>query len=303
MSISIDVGGTFTDFVVINKEVEHYKVSSTPNNPEEAISKGIEKTKIEGDIFHGTTVATNAFLEKEGVETAFITNERFEDLLFIGRQDRPKLYDLTVRKPKPPLKKEKCFGIDCRTISDGKIEKEVKRKSVEDILDNINNENLSFAVCLLHSYKNPEQEKMIGKILEEKGYPCSLSSEVSREFREYERGMTTLLDAYLNPLIEDYFNSLTTILGQEPYIMKSSGGLEKSSSVKAVDTFYSGPAGGVAGAEFLSSLTGIDNIVTFDMGGTSADMVSIVEGEISWKDEGKIGDFPVQSRMVDIVTV
>ncbi len=302
MSISIDVGGTFTDFVVIEDEVKHFKISSTPSNPENAISNGIKNTKISGDIFHGTTVATNAFLEKEGVETAFITNKGFEDLLFIGRQERPNLYDLTVKKPKPPLEKEKCFGVDCRTTSEGKIEKEVTRESVEDILDGVDSD-LSFAICLLHSYKNPKQERLIGNILEEKGYHYSLSSEVSREFREYERGMTTLLDAYLNPLIEYYFNSLTEILGQEPYIMKSSGGLEKSSSVKAVDTFYSGPAGGVAGAEFLSSLTGIKNIVTFDMGGTSADMASIVNGEISWKDEGEIGDFPVQSRMVDIVTV
>jgi len=302
MSISIDVGGTFTDFVIIEDEIKHFKISSTPSNPENAILKGTKDLKIKGDIFHGTTVATNAFLEKEGVETAFITNKGFENILFIGRQERPNLYDLSVKKPKPPLKMENCFGIYCRTTADGKKEKKIDKKSVEKILAKID-DDLSLAVCLLHSYKNPEQEKKIGEILEEKGYHHSLSSEVSREFREYERGMTTLLDAYLNPLIEEYFDSLTKILDQEPYIMKSSGGLEKSSSVKAVDTFYSGPAGGVAGAAFLSSLTGKNNIVTFDMGGTSADMASIVDGQISWKDEGEIGDFPVQSRMVDIVTV
>lgn len=303
MSISIDVGGTFTDFVVIDEDVKHFKISSTPSNPENAILEGTKDMEIDGDVFHGTTVATNAFLEKEGVETAFITNKGFEDILYIGRQDRPRLYDLTVRRPKPPLEKKYCFGVDCRTTVNGNTEKNVKKESILDILDNIGDKNLSFAVCLLHSYKNPEQERKIGDILEEKGHHYSLSSEVSREFREYERGMTTLLDAYLNPLIDEYFDSLTDILDQEPYIMKSSGGLEKSSSVKAVDTFYSGPAGGVAGASFLSSLTGIENIVTFDMGGTSADMASIVDGEISWKDEGEIGDFPVQSRMVDIVTV
>ncbi|MFP4051077.1 MAG: hydantoinase/oxoprolinase family protein [Thermoplasmata archaeon] len=303
MSISIDVGGTFTDFVIIDRDVRHFKISSTPSNPENAISEGIKGMKVSGDVFHGTTVATNAFLEKEGVKTAFITNEGFEDILFIGRQERPNLYDFTVSKPKPPLEEKYCFGIDCRTKADGKIEKKVDEESVLDILQEIDDEELSFAVCLLHSYKNPEQEKYIGDILEREGYHYSLSSDVSREFREYERGMTTLLDAYLNPLINDYFASLNKILGKEPYIMKSSGGLEKSSSIKAADTFYSGPAGGVAGAEFLSSLTGIDNIVTFDMGGTSADMASIVGGEISWKDEGEIGDFPVQSRMVDIVTV
>ena len=303
MSISIDVGGTFTDFVVIDKEVKHFKVSSTPEDPENAIFKGTKNMKIKGDVFHGTTVATNAFLEKEGVETSFITNKGFEDIIFIGRQDRPNLYEFTVKRPKPPLKRENCFGVDCRVTADGDVEKKIDDKEVRNILEEFEDKRLSFAVCLLHSYKNPEQEKKIGNILEKEGYHYSLSHEVSREFREYERGMTTLLDAYLNPLVDNYFKSLTDILGQEPYLMKSSGGLEKASSVKAVDTFYSGPAGGVAGAAFLSSLTGIDNIVTFDMGGTSADMASIVDGKISWKDQGEIGDFPVQSRMVDIVTV
>ncbi|MEF8832398.1 MAG: hydantoinase/oxoprolinase N-terminal domain-containing protein, partial [Candidatus Thermoplasmatota archaeon] len=226
MSISIDIGGTFTDFVVIEDKIKYFKMPSTPEQPEKAITKALERENIEVDenVFHGTTVATNAFIEGKGVESAFLTNEGFEDILFIGRQTRPDLYDLETQKPKPPLKKENTFGLSCRTGPKGQLIEEVKREEVERIAEELSEKDLSAAVCLLHSYKDPEQEKKIGEVLEEYDLNYSLSHLVTGEFREYERGLTTLLDSYLGPLVEDYFASLTDIFGKEPYIMKSGGG-------------------------------------------------------------------------------
>lgn len=305
MSISIDIGGTFTDFVIIDHDIKHFKIASTPEHPEKAIRKALDRENIEvkDDVFHGTTVATNAFIESEGIESAFLTNKGFEDILFIGRQTRPELYELDVNKPKPPLKKENTFGISCRTNANGQVSEEIDQSEVEEIARKLSEKELSAAVCLLHSYRNPEQEKKIGKTLEEYDIDHSLSHRVTGEFREYERGLTTLLDSYLGPLVEDYFHSLTGIFGKEPYIMKSGGGLEKSSKIDAVDCLYSGPAGGIAGGAYIAKKLGMPNIVTFDMGGTSADMATVIDGEISWKDQGEIESFPIQSKMVDIVTV
>lgn len=305
MSISIDIGGTFTDFVIIDEGIEHFKIPSTPDRPERAIQEALERKNIEvkKDVFHGTTVATNAFIEKKGVESAFLTNESFEDILFIGRQTRPELYELDIHKPKPPLSKENIFGISSRTGPNGQVINEIDEEEVKEIAEELSKNDLSVAVCLLHSYKNPNQEKKVGGILDSFNVNHSLSHQVTGEFREYERGLTTLLDSYLGPLVEDYFESLIDIFGKEPYIMKSGGGLEKSSKVDAVDCLYSGPAGGVAGGAFIAQKLEMPNIVTFDMGGTSADMATVVNGEISWKDQGKIEGFPIQSKMVDIVTV
>ncbi len=303
MSISIDVGGTFTDFVVIDDEIKHFKLSSTPDNPARCIKEGIRGMDLEGDIFHGTTVATNAIIEKKGVGCAFVTNRDFEDILFIGRQTRPKLYDIHPQKPKPPLERENCFGIDGRINAGGEIIEEIDEQKIHELGRSLKDKNLPAAVCLLHAYADPVHENKVGEIFDEYDLEYSLSSQVSSEYREYERGMTTLLETYLSPLVKIYFKQLRKVFQKDPLIMKSGGGLELSSSVKAVDTIYSGPAGGVAGGKYISDITGCENIVTFDMGGTSADIAAIVDGEISWKDQGEIEGFPVQSKMVDIVTV
>ncbi|MGM0510909.1 MAG: hydantoinase/oxoprolinase family protein [Thermoplasmatota archaeon] len=303
MSISIDVGGTFTDFVVIDDEIKHFKLSSTPVDPARCIKNGIQDLALQGDIFHGTTVATNAIIEKNGVDCAFITNKNFRDILFIGRQTRPKLYDFHPQKPKPPLERKNCYGIGGRIDVAGEIIDELDTKEIHGLAEELKDKDLSPAVCLLHAYADPMHENKIGKIFDEYDLDYSLSSQVSSEYREYERGMTTLLETYLSPLVKNYFKKLRKIFQKDPLIMKSGGGLEISSSVKAVDTIYSGPAGGVAGGKFISDITSCENIVTFDMGGTSADIAAIVDGEIGWKDQGEIGGFPVQSKMVDIVTV
>ncbi|MFW6041008.1 MAG: hydantoinase/oxoprolinase family protein, partial [Thermoplasmatota archaeon] len=304
MTLSIDIGGTFTDFVLIDKgNIKHFKCPSNPINPENAIKEGLKDKDFEGECYHGTTVATNAFLEGKGVKTAFITNKGFEDILFIARQDRPELYNLHVKKPEPPIKREHCYGIQGRINSKGEVIEDLDLGQIKDVARVLKINGLSASICLLHSYINPKHELEVGKILDGFDVNYSLSSQVSREFREYERGLTTVLDAYLSPLLKNYFDSIEKIIGKEPWIMKSSGGLEKASDIDPVDTLFSGPAGGVAGGQHVSKLANISNLVTFDMGGTSADMATIIGGQISWKDEGMIDRFPIQSKMVDIVTV
>lgn len=321
MVLAVDVGGTFTDFILIEDGITCYKLPSTPDDPSRSVIEGIEGKDITGDIFHGTTIATNAFLEGKGADTAFITNRGFEDILFIGRQTRPKLYDLFVKKDKPPVSSGHSYGILGRIGSNGDIIQELNQKELNVLADELKKKDLCAAVCLFHSYKNPLHEKRVGNILKQNDIPHSLSCDVTGEYREYERGMTTLIDAYLKPTVKDYFDELSSSLPKTPLIMKSNGGLDEAGRVEPVDTFLSGPAGGAAGGRFIAKHTGIKNLVTFDMGGTSADMCSIVDGEITWKDQGRIGsfqvdlessareesgesqDFPVQSEMVDIVTV
>ncbi|KXA98173.1 hypothetical protein AKJ39_02435 [candidate division MSBL1 archaeon SCGC-AAA259J03] len=306
MTIAIDVGGTFTDFVVRSgdKHVEHFKVPSTPESPEKAVSGGVERVEeLGGEVFHGSTVATNAFLEGRGSDAAFLTNRGFEDTLYIGRQKRPCLYDLHVSKEKPPLNPDDCYGIPGRIDEKGRIVEKLDEDHAERTAEKLKREGKSAAVCFLHSYINPEHEEKVGKILGEYGVPFSLSSCVTGEFREYERGMTTLMDAYLSPLVGSYLETIEGMLDREPLIMKSSGGLERASSVDPVSMFLSGPAGGVAGGAYISEETGVDDLITFDMGGTSADVATVRNGEIAWKDEGRIGDFPVQKRMVDILSI
>ncbi len=302
MQIAIDVGGTFTDFVVIDGDsVDHFKIPSVPEAPWKAVQQGIRGLGPLGAVFHGTTIGTNAFLEGKGAETVFITNKGFEDLLSIGRQTRPKLYDLHVRNKKPPV--HTCFGIKGRLDAEGGEIEPLNTEEIEDIARELSEERLSAAVCLLHSYAGGIHENAVGDILSRYGVPYSLSSRISPEYREYERGLTTFMDAYLTPIMKRYFRKLEDILNADPYIIKSSGTLERPSTISPVDTLLSGPAGGTAGAVHISRLTGVNNLITLDIGGTSADMSTIIDGNLSWKDQGDIDGFPILSKMVDIVTV
>lgn len=301
MIVSMDVGGTFTDILVLDEGLRRLKIPSTPDDPAEAVIRGFP---LGADTFiHGTTVATNAFLEGKGVRTAFITNQNFEDILFIGRQVRPKLYDLHIDKPEPPLLTEDCYGIPGRMDSNGDVICDTDPQRIREMALSLKKKGCSAAVCFLHSYKNSDHEEMVGRILDSHGISHSLSHRVSNEFREYERGITTLLDAYIGPVVRNYFKRIRDRTGIDPLVMKSSGDLELSSRINPIDTFYSGPAGGAAGGEYISKILGIGNLITLDMGGTSADMATVLKGKMGWKDQALVGAFPVQSRMADIVTV
>jgi N-methylhydantoinase A len=307
--IGVDTGGTFTDFIVIRGDaIEVFKEFSTPGRPEEAILRGM--AKISGDtdleIIHGSTVATNALLERKGARTALLTTAGFEDVLVIGRQTRRELYNISVTRPQPIISEQLRFGVKERVLYDGTIEQEIDHIQVQGIVDRLRRESVeSVAVCLLFSFANPSHEEAIGEALRPLGIPVSLSSRTMPEYREYERTSTTVINAYLAPKMSEYLNRLSDrIQSRSLRVMQSNGGAAaaRTASEFPVRTIVSGPAGGVVGAAHVASISGYLNIVTFDMGGTSTD-VALCKGEIQVTHEGEIDGLPVGVPMIDIHTV
>ncbi len=310
MHLSTDVGGTFTDFVVFDKEgFRTFKIPSTPKTPEKAITQGLEQLDVTPSTYsHGTTVGTNAVLERKGAKTAFITTRGFRDILTLRRQTRPKLYDLAVELTEPLVPREYCYEVTERIGSEGEVLRPLNRGDLKQLVSKLKKDQIeSVAISCLFSFLNPDHERAIGEAINE-SCDCyvSLSSEVLPEFREYERGSTTALDAYIRPIIHAYISRLEKSLGgKDLYIMKSSGGVVKSGAIKSkpVNILLSGPAGGVAASKFLGNLLGIKNMITFDMGGTSTDVSTIVDGKITWTSDGILGSLPLKIPIVDIVTV
>ncbi|MGA1790164.1 MAG: hydantoinase/oxoprolinase family protein [bacterium] len=308
--IGVDTGGTFTDFVF--KDGDRwgvYKCLSTPRNPAEAVLAGLrhitgEKAK---QIVHGSTVATNALLEKKGVKTALITTKGFEDIVEIGRQNRHRIYDLAYRKESPLVPGSLRFGVRERTLCTGQILEAVDMEEVKGILPKIRESGAeSVAVCFLFSYLNPDHERQVGDLLVQFTIPVSLSHEILSEFREYERTSTTLINAYVSPKMKGYVSHLIDALdqGDSLRVMQSNGG---SISVEiamreSVRTILSGPAGGAVGAYEIGKMAGFDKIISFDMGGTSTD-VSLMDNRLSLTLESRIAGYPVKVPMIDIHTV
>lgn len=309
MPISTDIGGTFTDFVCFDgTEIKTFKVPSTPQNPELAIAEGLTRLSRAASFSHGTTLATNAVLERKGARTGLVTTKGFADILKIGRQQRTHLYKLDSARPTPLV--DTYFEIPERVSSTGEILASPANEEIETVLERIKSKDIdSLAICFLFSFLNPENERIVKDRLLKDGLSVSCSSDVLPEFREYERMSTTVLDAYLKRAVERYLTSMEALLeenGMERfYVMQSNGGVVKAGVMKAkpVNMLLSGPAGGVAASKFLSSLIGINNLITFDMGGTSADVSTIVNGHLSWTSEGSINGLPIRMPMVDIVTV
>ncbi|HUG81323.1 MAG TPA: hydantoinase/oxoprolinase family protein [Bryobacterales bacterium] len=302
--IGVDTGGTFTDLIVWDgKRYRAIKVRSTPDDPARAILEGIGDLTPR-EVVHGSTVATNALLEGKGARTAFVTTEGFEDMLRIGRQNRPELYNfLAAARPQlvPP---ELTFGTPERMLHDGAVEKELTDADAEALARRIRDTGAeSVAVCLLHSYANHAHERLLGEKLN--GLFVSLSHQILPEYREYERASTTLVNAYVSPLMDRYLRRLDAELGTARLrVFQSNGGsiAARSAGRSAVHTVLSGPAGGVLGAAAVARAAGYDRIISFDMGGTSTD-VSLYDGAFSYTTETKIGDFPVRVPMLDIHTV
>jgi len=299
----VDVGGTFTDFVRFRgREVVAAKLPST-RDPSVAVLQGMRE--LGGSAMaHGTTAATNAILERNGARTAFVTTAGFEDLLVIGRQNRPSLYDLRVIRPDPVVPREMCFGFRERVDARGRVLVRPTTREIRRIARAVRASGAeSVAVSLLFSFLRPEHEQLLGKGLY--GLSISLSHEVLAEFREYERSSTTALDAYIKPLISRYLADLERSLGRDFDVMKSSGGTvpHRAAARRPIDMVLSGPAGGVAGAVALARRTGRRNLVTFDMGGTSADFSVIVRGRSVWTREAVIDTFPIAIPVVDIESV
>ena len=306
LRIGIDTGGTFTDFVVIRDgTIEMFKELSTPHAPEQAIVTGMSRIAAAPEVIHGSTVATNALLERKGAKTALLTTEGFEDVLVIGRQTRRELYNINVTRPEPLVKESLRLGVRERVLYDGSIETALDISQLRSLVERLRLENVqSVAVSLLFSFANPEHERTIRRELEPVSIPVSLSSEVMPEYREYERTSTTVINAYLAPLMSQYLRRLQGRLGSELRVMQSNGGAvqAETAATEPVRTILSGPAGGVVGAFHVAALAGYKNIITFDMGGTSTD-VALCEGDIKVTHESQVDGMPVGIPMMDIHTV
>ena len=332
--IGIDTGGTFTDFVAARgSRLSTFKVPSTPHNPAEAILSGIARILADSDkqsfeIVHGTTVATNALLERKGARTALITTSGFEDVIEIGRQARPDLYNLMVTRPSPLVPRELRFGLEERIGPTGHIITSLAEDSTSRLLNLISNHTPrieSAAVCLLFSFANPAHEEAIASALEPIGIPVSQSHKILPEYREYERTSTIVINAYLVPLMSRYLNALEKGLNsvtnrrnskvsskqaarhsspQALRVMQSNGGSVSAltASAEPVRAILSGPAGGVVGALRVCSAAGIKDIITFDMGGTSTD-VALCRGEARTTNEAVVAGLPVAVPVIDIHTV
>lgn len=306
--IGVDTGGTFTDFIYKKDgKWQIYKLLSTPENPAIAVLNGIKD--IAGDkpktITHGSTVATNAVLERKGAKTAFITNFGFEDIIYIGRQERKKLYDLHYRRTSPLVDKKYRLGIKCRVNKNGEIVENIDEKEIDEIISFLKKENVeSVAVSFLFSFLNPEHENFLKKRL--KDFYVSVSHEIVPEFREYERSSTTVINAYVMPKMDRYISYLQNRLKPEDKfrIIQSNGGIVSPETVKRepVRTVLSGPAGGVIGAYNVGKKIGKTKLITFDMGGTSTD-VSLIDESIPFSTESSISDFPIKIPVIDVHTV
>jgi len=323
--LSVDVGGTFTDIVLFDtesKEIFTTKISSTPKDQSIGLIGGIEKIakkvglnsyKEISYFIHGTTVATNALLERKGAKTAIITTEGFRDVFEIARQRRPHLYDFWAKRPKPPVPRYLIFEIPERVLFDGKIEKDLYEGKVKKIIEKLKEYTVeSIAICFLHSYKNPINELKMKKLIlkEMPNIYISTSCEIIPEIREYERICTTAVNAYLMPKVQSYINNLVKKkenIGVKPklHIMQSNGGIMSAdvAAKRSVHTVFSGPAGGVLAGVYISKLIGEPNLITFDMGGTSTDIVLIENSKIKLTTNGEIGTFPVKVPMIEMHTI
>ena len=302
MRIGIDSGGTFTDFVVRHDDgkLESFKLRSNPAAPADVILEGLARIGAKrADVVHGSTVATNALLERKGAKTAFVTTRGFEDLIAIGRQNRPELYNLMPDLPRPLVPRAMCFGVDERVLFDGSIERPLE---IGDLPQRIAESGAeSVAICLLHSYQNDVHERAVLAALQ--GF-VSASCEIAPEFREFERASTTVINAYVGPLMDRYLGELERRSPHKVAVMQSNGGLLTASEARkhAVRTILSGPAGGIVGAVEIARLCGFKKALTFDMGGTSTD-VALAGQQPRLTTEARIEDFPIRIPMLDIHTV
>jgi N-methylhydantoinase A/oxoprolinase/acetone carboxylase beta subunit len=298
MRIGSDTGGTFTDLVDGRGRVA--KVLSTPDDPTEAVRAGLAELKARRVevLAHGTTVATNALLEGELAPTALVTTEGLADVIEIGRQDRPKLYDQWADRPAPLVARERRLEVAGRLAADGSELEPLGE--VPDVDDEVG----AVAVCLLHADLDPGHEAAVAGALREAGHEVSASHEVSPEMREYERTVTTVINAGLRPVCRRYLEALAP-LGDRVLVMTSAGGLAPvgAASRTPAGLLLSGPAGGVRAAAFYAVAAGFPDAVTFDMGGTSTDVALVLDGEPQPAAEREVAGYPIRLPAVDVHTI
>lgn len=319
MRVGIEVGGTFTDLVAVDgNRVEVVKVPSTPANPEIGAFNSLTAAEIEpalvSDLVHGSTVATNAILERKGARIAFVTTRGFRDILFFQRHDRRNIYDLHYRKPVPPLRRRDCFEVTERVSSNGDIVLPLDPAEIQKELVPLLAEGGygAVAVCLLSAYVTPAHEAKV-KALISAALPklrVTCSHEVAREFREYERATTTVLSAYVQPVIDGYLSRFEATLASARFkggfsVMQSNGGRLPAAAMRqnSITALFSGPAAGVVGAVRQAERSGRKDLITFDMGGTSTDVCLVVDGMPSVSPETEVDGLPIRTPVLDIVTV
>ena len=306
--LAVDTGGTFTDLLLLSSGVlTTLKVPSTPKDPADAVLAGsaqLLKGETGHRLLHGSTVATNGLLERNGARVLLVTNRGFEDVLEIGRQNRPQLYALVGHRPPPLVARKDRVGIGGRLGPEGEEIQPLDAEELVGLQERVSDAD-SLAVVLLHSYANPEHEEAVAEALQGLGLPLSVSSRLLPEYREYERTSTTAVNAYVSPIMSRYLGRLDRESGADPvHIMASNGGavpVERAIR-EPVHTVLSGPAGGVVGALDWARRAGFDQIVTFDMGGTSTD-VSLCPGRPLHTREFEIAGQPVAVPVIDIHTV
>jgi len=309
--LGVDVGGTFTDFLHWEDgRLRTYKRPSTPADPARAVLDGVaDMGALPDEVVHGSTVATNALLERKGARTALLTTRGFADTLVIGRQARPWLYALHPTRPAPLVPDELRIELDERVSAQGEVLQPLNGAQLERALDHICAAGVeSLAVCFLFSFLRPEHERMAAAAAARRGLRVSVSHEVLPEYREYERMSTTAVNAYVSPLMDRYLTRLDDALHRAGMrrlrVMQSDGGSIGASTAGrlAVRTVLSGPAGGVAGAFAVAQAAGFPDAITFDMGGTSTD-VALCPGRVLTRDETTIAGLAVRVPIVDVHTV
>ncbi|MFP6889775.1 MAG: hydantoinase/oxoprolinase family protein [Nitrospinota bacterium] len=322
--IGIDVGGTFTDLVLLNEEsgeVHHTKVLTTYPNPAEgvlrALDRGLEETGVAGEsvgiILHGTTIATNSLLQRRGARTALITTEGFRDVLEIGRQIRPSLFDWRAEKPPCLAPRRRRFELRERVRADGSVMVAPSEADYEKAIEEtLASGPEAVAVSLLFSFLNPEHEERLLDELQKRrpGLLVSLSSRVLPEYREFDRTSTTVANAFITPVLTSYAEKLGEALGERGLaarlrLLQSNGGVGTVDALRdrCIATALSGPAGGVTAAAYLSDKHHLGDCISFDMGGTSSDICLIRGGKPEWTVDAMIGGFPVRIPMIDVHTV
>ncbi len=307
--VAVDTGGTFTDCVWIERgELQTLKVFSTPDDPSAAIEAAVRKAVGSHPfiLLHGTTIGTNALIERKGARIALITTAGFEDAIEIGRQARPKLYDFLADRPAPLVSSDMRFGAQERISAEGVVLEPLTGEESKQVVDRVRAVSpQAIAISLLFSFVNPAHERKLALACAPLGVPLSVSHQLLPEFREYERTSTVVMNAYLQPMMAQYLERLERRLDKSrTFVMQSSGGIAPLTAVarEPVRTVLSGPAGGVVGARAMSLASGFDKAIAFDMGGTSTD-VSLIAGTLRTTNEGEIIGLPVRIPMLDIHTV
>ncbi|MBI3515502.1 MAG: hydantoinase/oxoprolinase family protein, partial [Proteobacteria bacterium] len=327
--VGVDSGGTFTDICLFDEDeqrVEVWKVASTPDDPSRGIAHGVDEglrrvlpnangapAQAVSYFGHGTTVATNALIQHRGVTTGLITTAGFRDLLEIGRQKRPDLYDLFADKPRTLVTRDLRFEVAERVRHTGDVETELDEAAVRAAARRLRDAKVgAIAVCFLYSFVRPEHERRAKQIVLEElpeAFVCA-SHEIAPEFREFERLSTVVVNAYLGPVMRNYISRLAPRLtalglGVPPHMTQSNGGVIgfETAATMPVRAVLSGPSTGVVGAQAVGRAAGLADLITFDMGGTSTDVCLVQDGRPSLASESEIDGLPIRTPVLDIVSV